>query len=59
LEAQLKDLEAESARIQSQLSSKKGERASLERDLSIITGKIAVSQNQIKKISFDYKQAFR
>jgi membrane-bound lytic murein transglycosylase B len=51
LEAELKALEAESARIQTQLTSKKGERASLERDLSIIAGKISASKNQIQKIS--------
>jgi membrane-bound lytic murein transglycosylase B len=50
LEAELKDLEAESARIQSQLTGKKGERATLERDLSIIAGKISASKNSIKKI---------
>jgi membrane-bound lytic murein transglycosylase B len=56
LEAELRDLEAESAKIQAQLSGKKGERAGLERDLSIIAGKISASKNSIKKIELTIKK---
>ena len=56
LEAELRELEAESARIQSSLTAKKGVSASLKRDLDIIAGKISASKNQIKKLDVNIKK---
>lgn len=62
LEAELRQLEEESANIQKQLDGKKGQRKSLEGELSLINLKIAESKNKIsktqttiKKISTDIK----
>lgn len=56
LEAQLKELEAESAKIQADLNNKIGERKGLESDLKIINDKIAQSKNQIAKTTTQIKK---
>ncbi len=56
LEQELAALEAESKQIQASLNNKKGQRAGLERDLSIVYGKIAASKNQISKLSVTIKK---
>jgi peptidoglycan hydrolase CwlO-like protein len=56
LEKELADLEAESKQIQANLTAKKGQRTSLERDLSIVNSKISASKNQISKLSATIKK---
>lgn len=56
LENELKNLEAESAKIQNELNNKVGERKGLEGDLKLINLKIAESKNKIAKTATTIKK---
>jgi hypothetical protein len=56
LEAQLKQLEEESKKIQADLDNKKGERKGLENELSIINDKIRQSKNAISQTQTKIKK---
>jgi membrane-bound lytic murein transglycosylase B len=56
LEQELRQLEEESKRIQSELDNKKGERKGLEKELSLINSKISDSKNKIQKTTLTIKK---